>query len=52
MRFNEQLRAMQEAERAKGHKHRATLEVARRLVRYLLAVARQFFSNHPELRAA
>ena len=44
--FNETLRAVYQAELTKGHKHRATLEVARRLVRYPLATDRQFFQQH------
>jgi len=51
-RFNPTLRAVYQAELAKGHRHRATLEVARRLVRYLLAIDRQYFQQHPSLAAA
>ncbi len=50
--FNETLRAVHQAELAKGHKQRATLEVARRLVRYLLAVDRQYFQQHGSAVAA
>src|SRR3954471_8110418 len=42
-RYNETLRAIYEVARQKGNANRATLEVARRLVRYLLAVDRQHF---------
>lgn len=42
-RYNETLRAIYEVSRQKGNANRATLEVARRLVRYLLAVDRQHF---------
>jgi transposase len=45
-RFNQTLRAVHQAELAKGHHNRATLEVARRLVRYLLAIDRQYFQQH------
>ncbi|MBV8069801.1 MAG: IS110 family transposase [Acidobacteriaceae bacterium] len=41
---NQQLRAVYEAAQQKGHRQRAILEVARRLVRYLLAVDRQYFA--------
>ena len=44
-RHNEALRATYEAARQKGNSNRATLEVARRLVRYLLAVDRQHFQQ-------
>lgn len=50
--FNPTLRAVHEAELAKGHHHRATLEVARRLVRYLLAIDRQYFQQHSSVEAA
>lgn len=43
--YNETLRAIHAAALRKGHKHRATLEVARRLVRYLLAIDRQHFEE-------
>jgi transposase len=42
---NEKLKAIYEAECQHGLKHRATLEVARRLVRWLLAVDRQYFAS-------
>ena len=51
-RFNQTLRAVQQAELAKGHPHRATLEVARRLVRYLLAIDRQHFQQRSNAQAA
>ena len=41
---NEKLRAIYEAECQRGPKNRATLEVARRLVRWLLAIDRQYFA--------
>jgi len=44
-RYNEVLRAIYEMAREKGNANRATLEVARRLVRYLLAVDRQHFQQ-------
>jgi len=43
--FNEKLRAIYEAECQRGPKNRATLAVARRLVRWLLAVDRQYFAS-------
>jgi transposase len=51
-RFNQTLRAVYEAELAKGHNNRATLEVARRLVRYLLAIDRQHFQQRSSSAAA
>ncbi len=42
---NEKLRAIHEAECQRGPKHRATLEAARRLVRWLLAIDRQYFNS-------
>lgn len=42
---NEKLKAVYEAECQRGPKHRATLEAARRLVRWLLAVDRQYFAS-------
>jgi transposase len=42
---NEKLKAVYEAECQRGSKHRATLEAARRLVRWLLAVDRQYFAS-------
>jgi transposase len=44
-RYNEALLAIYEVARQKGSANRATLEVARRLVRYLLAVDRQHFQQ-------
>ena len=41
---NEKLRAIYETECRRGPKNRATLEVARRLVRWLLAIDRQYFA--------
>ena len=49
--FNETLRAIYEAAHQKGNRHRATLEVARRLVRYLLAIDRDYFRTQQQ-RAA
>jgi transposase len=46
-RYNETLRTLYEAARQKGNHTRATLEVARRLVRYLLAIDRQYFQPLP-----
>ena len=43
--FNEKLRAIYETECQRGPKNRATLEVARRLVRWLLAADRQYFAS-------
>ncbi len=40
-RYNEALREVQERERRRGSRNRATLAVARKLVAYLLAVDRQ-----------
>jgi transposase len=40
-RYSQALRAIYDAARQKGNSNRATLEIARRLVRYLLAVDRQ-----------
>jgi transposase len=46
--YNEKLRAIYEIECQRGPKNRAALEVARRLVRWLLAIDRQYFaSRHP-----
>ncbi len=42
---NEKLQAVYEAARQNGHRNRAILEVARRLVRYLLAIDRQYFAS-------
>jgi transposase len=47
-RFNETLHTIYEAARQKGNHNRATLEVARRLVRYLLAIDRQYFQRRAE----
>ena len=44
VRYNPELRAIFEAERQKGPRHCAILEVARRLVRQLLAVDRKYFA--------
>ena len=44
VRHNDKLRAIYEAQCDRGPKHRATLEVARRLVRWLLAIDRQYFA--------
>jgi len=44
-RYNQALRTIYDAARQKGNSNRATLEVARRLVRYLLAVDRQHFQQ-------
>jgi len=44
-RYNQALRAIYEVARQKGSANRATPEVARRLVRYLLAVDRQHFQQ-------
>jgi hypothetical protein len=45
-RFNETLRAVREREIQKGAKdNEATIMVARKLVRYLLAIDRQFFAQ-------
>jgi transposase len=44
IRHNDKLRAIYEAQCERGPKHRATLEVARRLVRWLLAIDRQYFA--------
>jgi transposase len=44
-RCNDKLRAIYDVARQKGNGNRATLEVARRLVRYLLAVDRQHFEQ-------
>lgn len=41
---NDKLRAIYEAQCRRGPKNRATLEVARRLVRWLLAIDRQYFA--------
>ena len=49
--FNPTLRAVHEAGLAKGHRHRATVEVARRLVRYLSAIDRQYFQQHSSSQA-
>jgi transposase len=43
--YNEKLRAIYERECQRGPKNRATLEVARRLVRWLLAIDRQYFAS-------
>lgn len=50
--FNETLRTIYEAACRKGSRQRATLEVARRLVRYLLAIDRQYFQEHASAGAA
>lgn len=42
--FNEKLRALYQTECQRGPKNRATLAVARRLVRWLLAIDRQYFA--------
>lgn len=42
---NEKLRTIYESECQRGPKNRATLEVARRLVRWLLAIDRQYFAS-------
>jgi transposase len=42
---NEKLRAIYETECQRGPKNRATLEVARRLIRWLLAIDRQYFAS-------
>ncbi len=44
-RYSQPLHAIYDAARQKGNPNRATLEVARRLVRYLLAVDRQHFQQ-------
>jgi len=44
VRFNPKLRAIYESECQRGPKNRAGLEVARRLVRWLLAIDRQYFA--------
>lgn len=43
--YNQKLRAIYETECQRGPKNRATLEVARRLVRWLLAIDRQYFAS-------
>jgi transposase len=43
--FNQKLRAIYEIECQRGPKNRATLAVARRLVRWLLAIDRQYFAS-------
>jgi transposase len=48
--YNEKLKEIYRKELEKGgHRNRATLEVARRLVGYLLAVDRKFFARQREL---
>ena len=42
---NQKLRTIYETECQRGPKNRATLEVARRLVRWLLAMDRQYFAS-------
>jgi transposase len=42
---NEKLRTIYESACQRGPKNRATLEVARRLVRWLLAIDRQYFAS-------
>jgi transposase len=42
---NQKLRAIYDVECLRGPKNRATLEVARRLVRWLLAIDRQYFAS-------
>jgi len=52
-RFNETLRAVREREIQKGAKdNEASIAVARKLVRYLLAIDRQFFANKAAAEAA
>ena len=43
--FNEKLRVLYDTECQRGSKNRATLAVARRLVRWLLAIDRQYFAS-------
>jgi transposase len=43
--YNPKLRAIYETECQRGPKNRATLAVARRLVRWLLAIDRQYFAS-------
>jgi transposase len=51
VRYNPELRAIFEAERQKRPRHCALLEVARRLVRQLLAVDRKYFAAQAAARA-
>jgi transposase len=49
---NEKLHAIYEAECQRGPKNRATIAVARRLVRWLLAIDRQYFASRAAALAA
>ena len=49
---NEKLRAIYDAECQCGDKNRAILEVARRLVKWLLAIDRRYFASRNSVAVA